>query len=126
MAMLFIFGQAEKGALCRPTLCKHPIDLIQQFGHPPKETFGLYLAIQTVLLKTPCIYFRVEEEGFSYRDYFRGLDILKSDWEGVPIQAIGLPGVGNMEIIEKTERLFLKKRSLILITEKDLFDFLTG
>ena len=124
--MLFIFGQSEKGSFCRPTLCRHVIDLVQQFGHPPAMTYGLFYATQTPLFERPCIFFRVEEEGFSTKDYLKGLDILKSDWEGINIEAIGMPGVGNLELIEKTERIFTKKRSLILINEKDLFDFLTS
>lgn len=124
--MLFIFGQSEKGVLCRPTLCYQLPELFQFFGHAPEMSQGLYLAIQSLLFQKPCIFFRVEEEGYSVKDYLKGLDILKSDWQSIHIEAIGMPGVANGDILEKTERLFHKRRSLILLTEKDLFDYLTS
>jgi hypothetical protein len=123
--MIFIFGQAEKGVFCRPTYLKNALDLLNHFGHPPELSSGIFFAVQTLLLKKPCIFYRVEEEGYSYNDYLRGLDILKSDWQDIKLEAIGLPGVGDPLLIEKTERFCMKKRSLILVTETDLFDFLT-
>lgn len=124
--MIFIFGQAEKGVFCRPTYLRQPIELFQQFGHPPDTSGGIPFALQTLMVSKPCIFYRVEEEGYSLNDYLRGLDILKSDWEHIKLEAIGIPGVGNSELIEKTERFCFKKRSLILLNEKDLFDFLTN
>jgi len=122
--MIFVFGQSEKGAFCRPTICRHLLDLIHHFGHPPESTHGLFFATQTLLLEHTCVFFRVEEEG--YNDYLKGLDILKKEFSTVQIQAIGLPGVGSNELLEKTEHFCLKKRSLILLNEKDLFDYLTA
>ena len=124
--MLFVFGQAERGLLCHPVLCREILDLLYQFGHPPAMTSGLFFAIQSITLQTPCVFFRVEEEGFSHADYLRGLNILKNHWKDVPIQAIGLPGVGDVNLIEKAECIFTKKRTLLLLNEKDLFDFLTS
>lgn len=123
--MIFIFGQAEKGVFCRPTYLKNVVDLLHNFGHPPELTSGISFAVQSLLLKKPCIFYRVEEEGYSLNDYLKGLDILKSDWENVKLEAIGMPGVGNPRVIENTERFCLKKRSLILVTQTDLFDYLT-
>ncbi len=123
--MIFIFGQAEKGVFCRPTYIKQVPDLFSQFGHPPEHSLGIPFAIQTLLLHKPCIFFRVEEEGYSFNDYLKGLDILKSDWEHMRLDAVGIPGVGSGELIEKAERFCFKKRSLILLSQKDLFDYLT-
>jgi hypothetical protein len=123
--MIFIFGQSEKGMLCRPTLCKNVLELFYQFGHPPAMSQGLNFAIHALLLHKPCVFFRVEEEGFSTNDYLKGLELLKNEWEGIDLHAIGLPGVGHSDIIEKTEHLWRKRRPLILLNDKDLFDYLT-
>lgn len=122
--MLFIFGESEKGVLCRPTLCNTIVDLFQNFGHPPEGANGLFCATQTVLMKKPCVFFRVKEEGYSLDDYLKGLDILKNDWKGVTLQGIGIFGCSDKDVIEKTERLCLQRRSLILINQSDLFDIL--
>jgi hypothetical protein len=124
--MLFIFGESEKGAFCRPTFCKQLVDLMRLFGHPPEMSQGLFFATQTLLLEKPCLFFRVEEEGYSVKDYLKGLDILKRDFEHLNIHAIGLPGVGSQSLIEKTERCLNKQRSLILLNDQDLFDYLTS
>ena len=124
--MLFIFGQSEKGLFCQPTLCKNILDLLNYFGHPPALTQGLFFATQTLLMQKPCVFFRVEEEGFSLKDYFKGLDILKSSWDTINLHAIGMPGVGNLDVFEKLAPLCQKKRSLILLSERDLFDYLTN
>jgi len=123
--MLFVFGQAEKGTFCRPTLCRSLLELLDFFGHPPRETEGLNFAVQTLLLEKPCVFFRVKEEGYSTQDYLLGLDILNRQWEKTPLQAIGLPGVGDPQVFIPSEKIARKKNSLLLITEKDLFDFLT-
>ena len=124
--MLFIFGEAEKGPFCRPVLCKEPLELFNQFGHAPQESYGLILALQSIFYQRPVLFFRVEEEGYSLNDYYKGLELLQTDWDSIPIQGIALPGVSNLEIIEKTERFIFKKRSLFLMNEKDFFDFLTN
>lgn len=124
--MIFIFGQAQKGVFCRPTYLKHALELLNHFGHPPELSSGISFALQSLLLQRPCIFYRVEEEGYSFNDYLRGLDILRSDWDHIKLEAIGLPGVGDPQLIAKTERFCIKKRSLILVTSTDLFDYLTN
>ena len=124
--MLFVFGQAQKGVLCRPTLCRSAQELFQTFGHPPEETQGILFALRAVLLNQMCIFFRVKEEGFSVQDYLLGLHILKSQWDHIQLQAIGLPGVGDIQLIEQTEIICHKKKTLLVINEQDLFDFLSN
>lgn len=123
--MLFVFGESEKGPLCRPTFCKDPLDLFTYFGHQVSGTCGFDLAAQSLLLKRPCVFFRIREEGFSDLDYLRGLHILKSDWKTINISAIGVPGLGNPDLLDEIERLCKQRRSIILIEEKDLCDFLS-
>jgi len=123
--MLFVFGQAQKGVFCRPTLCKNAHDLFINFGHPPSDTHGIFFALSAVLQQQMCIFFRVKEEGFSTPDYLLGLHILKSQWDHLRLHAIGLPGVGDNRLIEQTELFCHKKKTLLVMNEQDLFDFLS-
>ena len=71
------------------------------------------------------IFFRVPEEGFSSAEYFSGLEKLTDQVHDTRLAAIGLPGVGDAEIVDATLPLCERHRSLLLFTESDLYDYLT-
>ncbi len=121
-----LFGEAEKGEYKNGYLCQSMADLSEQLGEPPSEDAkGLPFAIQALLYQHTVLFFRVHEEGFSDQDYLEGFDLL-SQKEKIPnLTALCLPGVGNSEIIEATTPVCATHRSLLVITEKDLYDYLT-
>jgi hypothetical protein len=71
------------------------------------------------------IYFRVKEEGFSVSDYMRGIRLLENREAFHDLTAICMPGVGDAEIIDATSSICSLYRSLLITTEKDLYDYLT-
>lgn len=122
---IFLFGEAEKGEFCTPILCKSLPHLAEILGNPPEQSQGILYAVQALLYERELIYFRVKEEGFSVQDYMRGLKILQNK-EIVPIlSAICMPGVGDNTIIDATNPVCVLHKSCLIITEKDLYDFLT-
>jgi len=71
------------------------------------------------------IYIRVKEEGFSTKDYFKGMKKL-TDKNQIPyLTAICLPGVGDVRIIDSVHPVTKTHRALIITTEQDLYDYLT-
>ncbi len=120
-----LFGEAEKGPLHTPFLLHSLPELPDNLGNPPKESQGLFFAVQALLYHRELIFFRVEEEGFSVNDYMTGLNFLKNNKNIKSLDAICLPGVGNKEIIEASINVSNIYKSLIITTEKDLFDYLT-
>jgi hypothetical protein len=124
--VIFLFGAAEKGATCQP-LSLHSLDeLLFQLGHPPEQSEGIHYAIQTLLFQYKLIYFRVGEEGFSYGDYMLGLRWLKKTAVEPHLSAICLPGVGDEEIIQGATSVCLQRQCMLILSEKDLYDYLTG
>jgi hypothetical protein len=122
---VFLFGEAEKGDFCKPHLCKSLPQLADTFGHPPMDTMGLTFAIQTLLFRKEIIFFRVKEEGFSLNEYRKGLRLLQVK-EAIPsLSAIYVPGIGDHEMIAEVSEVCHIHKSLLVITEKDLYDFLT-
>jgi len=67
-----MFGEAEKGSFHTAYFCQNLPQLVDYLGHPPPHSKGLYYAVQALLFQRNLIFFRVEEEGFSYQDYFLG------------------------------------------------------
>lgn len=123
---LALFGASEKGKFKTAYFCQTLDQLESYLGHPPPETQGLYLAIQALLFERNLIFFRVEEEGFSKKDYFHGLEALKNDKIFKDIHAVALPGVGDQAIIDETIKLCHVQHSLLILNEKDLYDYLTN
>jgi len=121
---LFLFGEAEKGEYCTPLLCRALPQLPELLGNPPGESLGIFYAIQALLCGRELIFFRVREEGFSVPDYMRGLALLKK--RSFSISALGIPGVGNPEIIEAFSSICAQHRSCLVLSEKDLYDYLTA
>lgn len=122
---IFLFGEAEKGEFCTPLICQSLPHLAETFGNPPEESLGLMYAIQALLFDRELIYFRVKEEGFSVADYMRGIRLLENRNAFNELTAICMPGVGDIEIIEATNPICSVRKSLLITTQKDLYDYLT-
>lgn len=122
---IFLFGEAEKGEFCTPMLCKSLPQLAETFGNPPEESLGLLYAVQALLFERELIYFRVKEEGFSISDYMRGIRLLENKEVFRELTAICMPKVGDAEIIDATSPICSLYRSLLITTERDLYDYLT-
>lgn len=120
-----LFGEAEKGKYNTAYHFDSLPELLENLGNPPPESKGLYYAVQVLLFQRNLIFFRVEEEGFSYQDYFLGLRMLEKDDPVTNIAAICLPGVGDAEIIDAAIPLCHLHKSIIVTTEPDLYDYLT-
>lgn len=122
---IFLFGAAEKGTLCHPFSLHCVEELLDQLGEPPEESEGIHYAIQALLFKRGLIYFRVTEEGYSWDDYMMGLNWLKKTPLPSHVSAICLPGTSDQEIIQKTTAVCHKHQSMLIVSEKDLYDYLT-
>lgn len=120
-----LFGEAEKGDYCTGYLCYSLAELVDNFGNPPIESQGLPLAVQGLLFHRHVLFFRVEEEGYSEQDYLLGLTLLAQQKKVPQIDAIGIPGVGSNRIIEAAAPICQLYHSILLITEADLFDYMT-
>lgn len=120
-----LFGEAEKGDYCTGYLCNTLSELVDYLGNPPVDSRGLYLAVQGLLFHRNILFFRVQEEGFSEKDYLLGLNLLAQQKRVPHIEAIGIPGVGSVKIIEAATPICQIYHSVLLITESDLFDYLT-
>jgi hypothetical protein len=122
---IFLFGEAEKGDFCTPLLCKSLPQLAETFGNPPDQSLGILYAVQALMFERELIFFRVKEEGFSIKDYMRGIKMLENKAAFHNLTAICMPGVGDAEIIDATHPICTIYHSLLITTEKDLYDFLT-
>ena len=123
--LIALFGEAEKGAFRHPYLLTSLPQAALTLGNPPVGSCGLHFAVQTLLYDRKLLFFRVEEEGFSPKDYLAGLSYLKQQQE-LPPTAICLPGASDCHIINKTIDLCKQMGSFLIMTEKDLFDYLTS
>ena len=125
--IIALFGESERGDYKKAHFCQSLIDLANKLGEPPsQESQGLEFAIQALLFQRDVIYFRVHEEGFSTHDYIQGFNFLEDRKLTPQISAICLPGVGSPEIIEATEPLLALHKGFLIVTEKDLYDYLTS
>lgn len=123
---VFLFGEAEKGEFGIPLICQSLPELCDALGNPPEESQGISYAIQTLLYSKQLLFCRVEEEGFSVRDYIKGFELVKSERWAPQLQAILIPGVGDEEIVDAAMGLCSIHNSLLVLTEKDLYDYLIG
>ncbi len=122
---IFLFGEAEKGEFCTPLFCRSIAQLADTLGNPPEESQGIAYAIQALLFKKELIFYRVKEEGFSTGDYMKGLRLLQKTDLLPHLHAICIPGVGDGEIIDAVSEICYEHRSLLVLSEKDLYDYLT-
>src|SRR5580704_6333808 len=118
-----LFGESEKGEFHTPYYFESLPQLVDTLGNPPPETLGLYFAVQALLFRRNIIFFRVKEEGYSLQDYFTGMRLLKRNL--IPhLEAIGIPGVGNEEIIAALLPLCFAYHSILVLTEMDFYDYM--
>ena len=121
-----LFGEAEKGHFHSP-YSFHSVELLlDTLGNPPKDSQGICMAIQALMYKCHLIFFRVEEEGFSLNDYMQGLIFLENKKIINKLHALAIPGVGDAKIIDSTKKVCDLYKSLLIITEKDFYDYLTS
>ncbi|HSX27137.1 MAG TPA: hypothetical protein VLE89_09060 [Chlamydiales bacterium] len=121
-----LFGEAEKGSFKAPHILRELPQLIDRLGNPPPESHGLFFAVQALLFEREIIFFRVAEEGFSKLDYFEGLRYLGNREKTKRLSALCIPGVGDNEIIDASQNICQLHKSLLITTQKDLYDYLTS
>lgn len=120
---IFLFGEAEKGEFGLPLVCESLPELCDTWGHPPIESQGIHYAIQALLYSKQLLFCRVQEEGFSIGDYMKGFRVLQE--AVIPsLQAIVIPGVGNEDIVAAAMDMCSLYKSILILTEKDLYDYL--
>lgn len=121
-----LFGEAERGSLATLIFIQSLVQLNEQLGQPPEGSRGLFFAVQFLLYKHDLIYVRVREEGFSSKDYLKGMRQLLCKSGVSKLAGICLPGVGDIRIIDSTIPLCEAHQCLIVTTEQDLYDYLTA
>jgi hypothetical protein len=124
--VIALFGEAEKGQFHTPYVFQKMAQLVDFLGNPPPDSEGLFFAIQALLYERDIIYFRVQQEGFNKADYIMGLKYLGDKRKTKRLSALCLPGVGDPEILHAADHPCLVHKSLLLMTEKDLYDYLTS
>lgn len=120
---IVIFGEAEKGQFLTFYECRSLEELSYHLGDLPEDTKGLSLAIQTLLYNYSVLYFRVEEEGFSQKDYLYGLNYLQEN--KIPIEGLAIPGISDQMILKHASCICSLHQSVLISNEKDLYDCLT-
>lgn len=120
-----LFGEAERGDFKTAHICRTLEELVDHCGEPPRESKGLYCAVQVLLYQHDLIFFRVKEEGFSLADYFFGLKLLAERDFQETLTAICIPGVGDQEVILAAKKVCSLHHSLIITSEKDFYDLMT-
>jgi len=122
-----LVGEAEHGELCKGILCSSVWQLWNTFGEPPTETQGLAFAVQSLLLGNKVLFYRIEEEGLSTNEYELCLRSLDSAVPlNVPLGALFLPGVGTNGIIEESLHICKRHSGVLIMTQKDFYDYLTA
>lgn len=124
MLTIALFGEAEKGEYNFPYKFEKLPQLVDYLGHPPQDSRGLFYAVQALLFQRNLIYFRVQQEGFSYPDYLSGLRLL-SNKDQYSISAICAPGVGSMKIIDAVVPICAIHHSIFITNQADFYDYLT-
>jgi hypothetical protein len=120
-----LFGEAEKGDYQTPYFCRTTGQLLDYLGNPPPDTQGLYYAVQALLFRRSLIFFRVQQEGFSFQDYLLGLNFLNTHSAIPELAAVCLPGMGNAEVLEASESVCAQHHSILITNESDFYDYLT-
>lgn len=121
-----LFGEAEKGDTGSPFFMKSLMHLNETLGSPPEESRGLFFAIQFLMYEQEVIYIRVKEEGFSTKDYLKGMKQLLNKKQISHLTAVCLPGVGDARIIDCVHPVTETHGALVILTEQDLYDYLTS
>ena len=122
--VIAFLGESEMGRFHYPYFCYSLTQLATILGNPPEDSRGLDFAVQAIMYERNVIYFRVEEEGYSTKDYMQSIDIIKDKNKVKRLDAICIPGVGDKEIIFQLGPICKSHNSIIITSEKDLFDYL--
>ena len=121
-----LFGEAERGEYRTAYFFQNLAQLEENLGNPPEESQGLHYAVQILLYKYQLIYFKVHAEGFSLDDYHLGIRFLEQSQLVKDLSAVFLPGVGDADVIHAITPLCHQHNSILITTEKDLYDYLTS
>ncbi len=121
-----LFGAAEKGEFETVYRCKYLEQLSDYLGHPPPYSRGIYMGIQALLYQRDVVFIRVQEEGYSFSDYYHGLRLLSSRGVVGELAAIGIPGVGDAVLLEAATAICAIYSSILITSEDDLYDYLTS
>ncbi len=121
-----LFGETEKGESGYPRLITSVPLLSETLGHPPFESRGIFYAIQFLLYGYEVIFVPVKEEGFSTKDYLRGLNLLHDKKKFSSLSGLCLPGVGDAQILDATLPLCDTHKCCLITSERDLYDYLTS
>jgi hypothetical protein len=119
-----LFGEAEKGEFRTAYYINSLPQLIDYLGNPPPGSQALYHAIQAIMLGQSLIFFRVEEEGFSFDDYILGLNFLRNKKLVPKLDAVSCPGLSEPKIIEAAVMICRIHNSVLLARESDLYDYI--
>lgn len=123
---IVLFGEAEKGEFNTAYFCQNLEQLDEYFGNPPPLSKGLYYAVQALLFKRNLIFFRVMEEGFSTHDYLEGLRLLEHQQLIKQLDAICIPGVGDLTVLNALQPVVQQYHSILISDEADFYDYLTN
>jgi hypothetical protein len=126
MLNIAVFGEAERGKVFTPYCVESLESLLAVLGNPPEDSFGINIAIQALLYRCNLIFFRVTREGYSVEDYMQGLRYLEDRNKIRDLHGLAIPGVGDSQIIDETKKICSIHSSILIITEKDLYDYLTS
>ena len=122
--VIALLGESEMGRFHYPYFCNSLTQLATTLGNPPEDSRGLDFAVQAIMYERDVIYFRVEEEGNSLEQYMKSIEILKDKNRVKKVNAICIPKVGDREIISNLDLICKMHKSIIIMSEKDLFDYL--
>lgn len=123
--LISIFGVAEQGDMYRHIHIKSLQDMLLTLGHGVESGTAIELAVQSLMYERAILFYRVKEEGYEEDAYLKGLTELKKKELKSPLSALALPGVGNQEIINEAVAICKKEGSLLIMNQKDLYDYLT-
>lgn len=123
---VIMFGEAGQGEFHSLLHMESVCHLADCLGNPPEDSQGILFAVQALLCDRKLYFVRVEEEGYSKADYFQGMALLKNSSLLASTAAIGLPGVGDSEIIDAATDICKPHSSILITSQQDLFDYLTS
>ncbi len=119
-----LFGESRRGIFGEPMLFSELEELSLVLGEPLEGRAGGHDAIQILLYQYKLLFFRVQQEGVSLEDYYKGFTWLQKS--SSPVTAMKLPGVGNRAVLGAAHAICQEKGSILVIDETDFYDFATG
>lgn len=125
MPTILLFGQSPLKGDTRFVLLQSLEDLSKLLGNTLDQlTLGAKLAVNSLLSHQDVLFFSVEKEGFSLKDYHAAVEMIEK--KKLPeFEVIAIPGVSDTVLIQKLTQLTSKNNHLLLKTEKDLYQYLS-